>query len=159
MKMNGLKPVEVIRKYRHAFNAGEFIAFALVGILNTVVDLAVLNLLLFLFGTGSHDNLYAPFKAIAFLAAVANSYVLNKWLVFRKGGKPKAKEPVLFLVVSIIGFFLNTIISTLVFNLLVPLNATSITLAATVGALVGSAAVFLWNYAGYKFVVFERRHG
>ncbi|MBI2030012.1 GtrA family protein [Candidatus Kaiserbacteria bacterium] len=140
-----------------------FFKFACVGALNTTIDLAVLNVLVFSFGTGAHGDLFAPFKAVSFLAAVTNSYLLNKYWVFGEGrsivpaGPARdKKEPILFLIVSSFGLLINVSISYLVFALGTQVFSASV--AANVGALVAVGAVFAWNFFGYRSFVFKKNY-
>lgn len=139
-----------------------FVKFSLVGAFNTAVDFAVLNVLIFLFGTGGHGELYVVFKTVSFLAAVVNSYYLNKtWVFARKnpvGESPRAKEGALFLAISSIGLLLNVAISAGVFFIVTPILPISAHFAANIGASLGSGAVLLWNFLGYKYIVFQDRH-
>ena len=57
--------------------------FAVVGVINTAVDLAVLNTLIAISHRGRSGLLYSLFKAISFLVAVLNSYWLNSRWTFR----------------------------------------------------------------------------
>ncbi len=140
----------------------QFLKFGVVGAINTLVDLGVFNVLIFLFGL-VHGPLFITFKAISFAGAVTNSYFLNKHLVFKAPqmlnftGNTKKREFSLFFVVSVLGLLLNVLVSYAVF-------ATGKTLApdasyylfANVGALLGSGVVMLWNFLGYKFFVFKK---
>lgn len=134
----------------------KFIKFFGVGVLNTAIDLVVLNALVYAFGAGENGKLYIFFKTISFLVAVTNSYFLNKFWVFSVRENRGAKEPALFLVVSIIGLVCNVSISYAVFGLLQSLNA-SLFVSTSAGALIGSVVVFAWNFIGYKFLVFKNK--
>ncbi len=138
----------------------EFLKFVIVGVVNTVIDLSVLNLLIFFFTTGGNGELYILFKSLSFLASVTNSYFLNKYWVFRSEEKSSAKEPVLFFGVSAIGFILNVSVSFVVFLAFMHFSQLSPQIAANIGALAGTAVVVSWNFVGYKFVVFKKQsHG
>lgn len=127
--------------------------FVVVGVLNTLVDLGVLNLLIFVTGTALGIS-YVVFKSISFVAAVSNSYVWNKFWTFKSGHKD-TKEIVQFFAVSVIGFFINVgIASAIVY--FVPRDGFSNQLMANVGALTGTVAGLIWNFLGYKFVVFKK---
>ena len=125
-----------------------------VGVLNTALDFIVLNILVSFFGTGAHGELFVFFKSISFLAAVSNSYFLNKVWVFNHTGKKSVKEPALFFVISTMGFLINVVISFVAFNFFV--RYVSPFIAANIGALVGTLVVFAWNFVGYRFFVFKK---
>ncbi|MFM2330689.1 MAG: hypothetical protein RLZZ26_196 [Candidatus Parcubacteria bacterium] len=133
-----------------------FSKFFLVGVLNTALDFVVLNVCIFYFGTGAHGELFVVFKSVSFLAAVVNSYLLNKYWVFEHSAAPHAKEFLLFATISFVGFVINVSISFVMFRLFV--HEFTPHIAANVGALVGTVVVFAWNFIGYRFFVFNKRH-
>ena len=94
--------------------------FALVGALNTFIDLGILNLLIFLSGAAS-GFLFMVFKGISFLVAVINSYYWNKYWTF--GGannKSGTGEFYKFLVIVSIGLGINVGIASSVVNIIGP---------------------------------------
>ncbi|MEN9649688.1 MAG: hypothetical protein RL094_655 [Candidatus Parcubacteria bacterium] len=141
----------------------QFFKFAIVGVVNTGIDLAVLNGLIALFGLSKGDWKYVLYKAISFLFAVTNSFILNKFWVFNYTKDESVsghlhKEITSFVTVSVIGIIINTAISTIVFtsaHTIVPSVSTSTW--ATVSALAGTCAVLISNFFGYKFWVFKKR--
>jgi len=137
----------------------EFIKFICVGLLNTAIDLAVLNALLFIFGSAihaGHIGIFPFLKSISFLAAVTNSFFLNKYFVFCKLTPFKIKELFMFLGISTASLVINVGVSSAVFFTLPHFWAVSPSLAANIGALFGSGTVFLSNFLGYKFIVFKK---
>ena len=135
-----------------------FIKFVCVGFVNTALDLAVLNLLVFMFGTGSHNELYVVFKSTSFFVALLNSYLMNKFFVFRTSVSSGTREPVLFFMVSSVGFVLNVGTSFAVFTAITALAHVSTHLAVTFGAVAGSCVVLGWNFIGYRSFVFAPIH-
>lgn len=135
--------------------------FALVGALNTFVDIGVLTI--FLLASGINEGiLYSVFKGVSFSAAVVNSYLWNKFWTFRaKAESPNAKntgtEFAQFLGVSIIGFFLNVGTASLVVNVIGPQCDIQANLWAVIGAVVGTLVVLTWNFFGYKLIVFKNK--
>lgn len=63
----------------------QFVRFLGIGFLNTAIDFAVLNTLMFYSGifTGA---VVGMFSTISFLLAVSHSYFWNRYLVFKKSG-------------------------------------------------------------------------
>lgn len=131
-----------------------FLKFLTVGVVNTLLDFVVLNVCVYFFGTGTNGELFVLFKALSFLTAVTNSYILNKWWVFEHTVAVNVKEPLLFFAVSCVGLLINVSVSFAIFVLFVELAHPH--LAANVGALMGSAIVFGWNFVGYRFFVFKK---
>lgn len=131
--------------------------FLCIGVLNTALDLAVLNVLIFSFGITA--GLYPIFKGIGFLVAVINSYVWNKYWAFSAGDATDSifREQGSFLLISGLGFFLNNVSASAVFVFLshVSVGLSSV-LIANAAAIVGTLCVLIFNFVGYKFVVFKQ---
>lgn len=134
--------------------------FGIVGVLNTAVDFAVLNALIVAFGIGEGDSRYLLFKSASFVVAVTNSFFLNKYYVFKKRsheGSETKTEAGKFLLVSVAGLLVNSLVAYAVFGLghaLAP-GANS-HLLANIGALAGTALVLISNFIGYKYFVFKK---
>lgn len=90
-------------------SASQFVKFAVVGGIGTIVNLAVLKLTLVVWGQ-LHDT--TPFaveafaSGLAFAVAVVNNYILNRWWTFRSRGAV-GSEFVKFFIVSLAGLGLN----------------------------------------------------
>ena len=137
--------------------------FSLVGALNTFVDLGVLNLLIIISNVAAGFTFLA-FKGASFIVAVINSYFWNKFWTFKsqavataEPNKKTGVEFIQFLVVSVIGLFINVGIAGLVVNIVGPLGGLDIRVWANVGAITATAAALIWNFLGYKYLVFKRR--
>src|SRR5437868_14495448 len=87
----------------------EFKRFVIVGIVNTAVDLGVLNALILLSGTGHSGFSYSVLKTISFTVALANSYYLNRTWTFK--ARPVQKSTVRtagqFVFISVLGAIIN----------------------------------------------------
>jgi len=130
--------------------------FVLVGALNTFVDLGVLNLLMFVFSV-SVGWLYSIFKAISFACSVLHSYFWNKfWTYGKKETGVEAKELGKFFLIAGIGFILNVGIASFVVNIIGPQFGLSLKIWANIGAIIATVCVFMWNFLGYKFLVFKK---
>lgn len=98
-------------KQRFVRSSKQFVKFAIVGGSGTIVNLIVLKLCLLGWAQISSQT---PFRieilasAIAFLVAVVNNYLLNRWWTFRSSG-PAHLEFGKFLAVSLAGLGLNTL--------------------------------------------------
>jgi len=128
--------------------------------MNTAVDLGVFNFLIFLFGAVT-GVFFILFKMAAFLAAVLNSYIMNKSFVFGvKEYSVNKGEFSRFILVSFLGMMINTIVAFLVYTLVYAYgDVLPYYIAANAGAISGSVAVFFWNFFGYKFFVFKDKDG
>jgi len=129
------------------------VKFILVGILNTFVDLGVLNLLIFTTGIASGFG-YSVFKGVSFTVAVVNSYILNKFWTFKTTGSFGK-----FFIVSLIGFGVNVGVASVVVNIIgnqLLSFGVSEKIWANVGAIAATFCAMIWNFIGYKFMVFKK---
>ena len=149
--------------------------FAIVGVINTLVDVVILNILVFLGFTAAFVILNQQFLAaniISVAVAMINSFILNKQWTFRAEEGNIYLQIVKFLVVTIIGMF---VIHQLIFNgiyydlPLISEFAVSIThflmlsgifsdqfVALNFAKAIAIVASLIWNFIGYKFIVFKK---
>lgn len=134
----------------------QFGKFFIVGILNTGIDFAILNLLMLV--TGIFKGPYIMiFSTISFTAAVANSYFLNKrWTFQDKTGSDSANKFVKFIAVSVGGLLLNNSIIYFLTTYTNPAFGLSPVLWANFSKIIATVAVLGWNFAGYKLFVFKK---
>lgn len=136
-------------------NFAQFGKFAAVGLLNFAIDFGVLNLLMLTSGI-TEGITFSAFKAASFVVANINSYFWNKFWTFRAGGRTNvAGEYGQFLMVSLVGIVLNVGAASVVVNFISPQFGIGLTLWANLGAVAGAAAGLVWNFLGYKFIVFR----
>ncbi len=134
----------------------EFFLFGIVGGLNTLVDMGVLALLIAIFGL-PWSGLYIFYKCLSFLVAMVNSYFWNRTFVFALDSKSRrAEEFFQFAVVSVIGLILNVGTASFFFALLDHVRSNGILGSALLSALIGTVVVMIWNFTGYKYLVFKK---
>ena len=138
---------------------GQFVRFGLIGGLNTGVDLVILNTLMFLAGVYEGTG-YSFFKAISFCAAASFSYFMNKHWAFKDRTKKKQVQQFSqFFAVSVVGAIINVSVATIVVTYAKPIVGTALindALWGSVGALGGTAVGLIWNFFGYKLLVFKK---
>ncbi len=135
----------------------QILRFAVVGVINTGLDLVVLNVLIAITHQGKNGVYYSVYNGIAFLVALTNSYFMNKhWTFAGQGTSNKAVEVSEFVIVSLIGFVINVAVASAVVNWIPPVFGAD-KLWPSFGALCGTAVGLIWNFIGYKLVVFEKR--
>ncbi|GAC1414057.1 MAG: hypothetical protein NVSMB66_6940 [Candidatus Doudnabacteria bacterium] len=131
--------------------------FIVVGVINTGIDLIVLNILIVLSGKGKEGVYYTVFKSISFLVSVTASFFMNKyWTFVGEGKNSEILELSEFAIISLIGFVINVGVATLIIKFISPLPVLA-KYWPSVAALGGTAIGLIWNFFGYKYVVFEKK--
>lgn len=131
--------------------------YALVGALNTFIDLGVLNAFILL--TGESDGLaFLVFKGLGFTAAVINSYFWNRYWTFESSDTEKRKEFVQFIIVSLGGLIVNVGTAWIIVGVVGPQGDIAPQVWANIAALSATAASLVWNFIGYKFWVFDKNN-
>lgn len=130
--------------------------FGLIGVANTVIDLGIYNLFIFMSDVSS-GYLIAVFKSFSVLAAIVNSYIWNKfWSFEKKEVHNVGEEFTQFLLVSLVGLLLNVGITAFVVNVIGAPAGIAEKAWANIGGLTASILVLTWNFIGYKFFVFKK---
>ena len=137
-------------------NYRQFTKFVAIGFLNTAIDFGVLNLLIYVAGISSGLS-FTLFKSVSFVAANINSYFWNRFWVFKSHQESKGIEYLQFLVVSLVAIAINVGTASLVVNFIPIQFGLAPTIWANLGAAAGVAAGLIWNFLGYKFIVFKER--
>lgn len=127
--------------------------FGVVGVANTVIDFGVLNFL------SAYFQIYkgleiSPLNAASFTVAVINSYFWNKHWTFKTKEGKAGKQFVEFIIVSVIAIFINTGLVYLI-TLVPPVAGISEALWLNIAKLIATFLSLVWNFVGYKFVVFK----
>lgn len=132
------------------------IGFGGVGVLNTIIDYAIFNLLLIGFG-------FKPFFAnlISTFIALSFSYFMNKRFVFRHEGKFDIKSAMLFFSFTAFGLW---IIQGLGLSLIIhftqshmpTLYANHEFLVVNGAKLIASTGSIIWNFTTYNKIVFKQ---
>ena len=126
--------------------------FIIVGFLNTFVDLAVLNILIFIFQIENAGQFFL-IKSISFFVAMINSFILNRSFTFKDTKRVSVQSISIFIAITLVSFGLNVFISTKLFIFLQE-NLFGDNIAASLASIFGTAASMGINYAGYKKIVF-----
>lgn len=141
-------------KYQKTFN--QFWRFVIIGVINTLVDYAILLILSKITGITGGTKII-PLNVISFSVATINSYFLNKYWAFADPSRlDQGKKFSLFLIVSIIGVTINTTIVTLFTSHVSPMFGLSPREWLIGAKLVATGVSLVWNFAGYKIFVFKK---
>ncbi len=125
---------------RHRHSIGEFFKFAIVGVLNTGVDVTIFFLLTWM------STPYVTAQVVSYSCGAANSYLLNKIWTFRSCGLSYA-ELVRFTAVNLLSLGISIVILSLLHD-----KAGLGLAAAKGGATICALAA---NFLGNKLWVFR----
>lgn len=129
----------------------QFGKFFVVGLLNTFLDLGILNLLIF-FTNITQGIYFSAFKGISFVCAAINSYFWNKHWTFGKQG-----NFVLFFSVVLGSALLNVGLTSFLVNYVEAPDGIDLKMWDNISALSSVFFVMAWNYLGMKFIVFRKK--
>lgn len=145
--------------------------FVVIGVLNALVDIGLLAYMLngaarspyriasddLLFTLFVPIAFYSLYKSLSFIVANVNSYYWNKYWTFENTAAGKSgSQFVQFFVVSLVGFFINVITASSVSAAFHTTGSLSPEQWGLVGAVAGSLTGLVWNFVGYKFIVFKK---
>ena len=137
----------------------QFFKFSIVGFMNTALDFSVLNLLILIFGLRGSVIRYVIFTAAAVLISFTNSFIWNKNWTFRSNtpvGRIK-KEFLLFFLIAGTGMLWNITTATAVYATIeYVFPSIPDLISANAGALSALIVVILWDFLGYKYIVFKK---
>jgi dolichol-phosphate mannosyltransferase len=128
----------------------QLLRFGTVGIVNTLIDFAVLNALVILLAhpTGS---LLLVCNAVSFISASLNSYFANRTWTFSGNRSASVGEFGVFLAISLVGLLLNSAVLWLLTGG-TPTSLVHLNLAK----LAASAVSMGWNFFGYRVLFRDR---
>ncbi len=141
----------IFRSFKSIF---QFAKFAESGVLNTFIDMGILNALIWFSGITS-GGLIALFNVFSFSSATVNSYFWNKFWTFDRKDKVAGKEFLTFFTVTMIGMGINTLIVFLGTTFVEPFFGLSSGLWANLVKILATFISMIWNFAGYKFIIFK----
>jgi putative flippase GtrA len=123
--------------------------FGLVGILNTLINLAVFNALL----VGIHDVGRVKANVVATAVATIFAYLMSRYWTFkhRPSGHSTSREFLLFVVLNLIGLGIESV---LIGGTVYILGATSI-LAANIAKVFGLVLGTIFRFWAYRTFVFK----
>ena len=130
----------------------QFVRFALVGCLNTTIDLLVLNCLLWLW-PGQNIARLLLFNTIAYACGALNSFALNRYWTFQREGPPNAREAARFLLTTLAAIACNDLILWFMGKIL-PLARLNVTLWANSSKVAAIGGTILISYLGMRLWVF-----
>lgn len=129
--------------------------FTLVGGFNFLLDVTILNSLIFATGAVKGPP-QSGFKAVSFIFGAVSSYLLNKhWTFQSKSNGGASKEILRFAAISSVGFTVNVAADYVFVNMISSFWEMKPILWAQFSAVMAAFVAMSWNFIGYKFFVFK----
>ena len=126
--------------------------FALVGVLNTSIDFGVYNFLIATTLATKGPGIIL-INATSFSLALINSFFWNRDWVFGESKKNKFST---FAVVTLIGLLINTGAVFAITTYVNPVLVDTPEVWANIAKLLATGMSLVWNFLGYKLIVFRR---
>lgn len=137
-------------KYAQRIVAFRLVRFLIVGAGNTTINFVVLNSMFY----GLHtDKVLA--SVVATCCAILFSFALNRHYVFRETTQPMKKFALFSGVTALGTLCIQTSIYALCVSLLRQRGVNDF-VALNLSMVIASCGVMLWNYNGYRLIVFNR---
>lgn len=133
----------------------QLMRFCIVGGLNTIVDLLVLNGLLWFWPAQNTIQLVA-YNSIAYIIGAVNSFFWNKQWTFQHRQQASAQEVTRFALTTLAGVLCNDVLLWIAGRILHP-AVLSATLWANISKIVAIAGTVLISYLGMRLWVFVHR--
>jgi putative flippase GtrA len=128
--------------------------FAAVGILNTAINFAVINIFSLMSGVTAGLSV-GEYNIPATAVAATNSYFWNKFWVFQGSNQSAQKDVPKFITVTIIALIVRSTLLTLI-TTYVPHGNIGGGAWLNIANVIATFAGILVDFLGYKFIVFKR---
>lgn len=141
-----MKIIEIYKKYE------EIINYLIIGVLTTIVNLAVKYALLFTVLNASDATQLQIAVVISWIVACLFAYVTNRKIVFKSKSKKILKEFIAFVSARLFTLILEMLIM-FIFVTLLKLNSN---LWVVIWSIVAQVVVIVVNYILSKLVIFKK---
>ncbi len=141
------------KKFLFIFQVAKFV---LIGALATLVDLFVFDFFFWIFGSGGNVAKLAS-KAISFVIATIAKYGGNKfWAFDKKETTGMGKEFIQFFFITLVGLGVDLGIFYVFVNIIGAPLGIPLSIWTRVSVILAAFVVAIWNFLGYKFIVFKK---
>lgn len=141
------------RKLLFVFQAAKYL---LVGAFVTVIDLKLFEFLVWIFSFAISQNQIIA-KVTSFLFATFVKYWGNKHWAFEKPGKERVKLEVFqFFLITMVGLGIDVGFFFYLTRIMGPQLETPQELWVKLSVILAAIVAALWNFLGYKFLVFKK---
>lgn len=132
----------------------QFVKYSAGGSLNALLDIGILNLFSAIFKVYS-GGLLVVFNVIALLAALTNSFLLNKFWAFKNSTAFNWREFGRFLGVNVVTVVVNSAMIYFLTTIIGAPETISEPVWENIAKLIATPIIIIINFVGYKFIVFK----
>jgi len=133
----------------------EFVRYGIIGVLNTLLNISIFNLLMFISGV-TRGPLIALFSIVTFTIVITHAFLWNKFSVFHSAAEADTRRQYMnFFLVSGTTALVNTVLIYILINVVGPGISLDAKLWANIVILLTIPVSFAGNFLGYKFIVFK----
>ena len=130
--------------------------FSIVGFVNWVVDLGVLNLLFFAYPT-REPWLFATYSLVSLLCANVSSYVLNARWTFRERARHDLRQRVLFALQALVNIGVGYALFWIAVRAIFGYTSLSAFVGGNIAKIFSSSVASLMSYLMMRYLVFSRK--
>ena len=132
--------------------------FLLIGALFAIFDLIIFNFLLEYFGISKEERLkYAFFVITSFIIVTTIKYIADKYWAFEKAGREqRGLEFGKFFTITLISGGIQVGVASFIFAAAPSLFGMTELVVGNIGKTGGIIVASIWNFLGYKFIVFKK---
>ncbi|HRV96556.1 MAG TPA: GtrA family protein [Anaerolineae bacterium] len=138
-----------VKKPKAKKEAKRFVKYGIVGVLGTIIDFSVLNFLIFVVGWSTPFGKLLANIVSTGVAIISNFVCHRTWTFPESQSRNRNIQLIQFIIVSIVGLLLNTIIFYLAshyfFELFLPLM-----IAIQLAKATASAVILVWNFGANR---------
>ena len=100
---------------------------------------------------------YDIFVTVSFVVATIVKYIFDKFWAFEKSDKKQVgTEFTKFFAITLVSWGIQLGAAHVVVNVIGPQLGMNALIWGSVGKIAGIGVAFIWNFVGYKFVVFKK---
>ena len=152
----GLYLFYLIAKYKNKIGFLQLGKYGIIGVLNTLLNAGVYNILIFITNIASGFTVDS-FFIIAFIITVINSFFWNRYWTFeRTGTETVSKDAFQFFFISTAVAIINFSILHLIINVIGVPTGLDPKIWANIALAFTVIVAFFGNFFGYKFIVFKK---
>lgn len=129
--------------------------FGIVGVMNFSVDTGIVTTLRRYFGVNPESVQILPILVASSVIAIINSYFWQRMWTFAEKDPPSRKEFFAFVVVTLIGLGINTLVAFVAIQGISTLDSLQEDRLVAISKVLATAVSLFWNFLGYKFIVFK----